>query len=360
MALLLTTLTGCWSNRPVEFRAMVLTIGIAPGHHGQIKIEFEIPSRAGLTSLTSGSTGGSKAPATYVVEAEGATPGAALTRAQAQEQTDLYLGETQIVAFSSHLSDAQFALAQDWLTRLGPLDKTAFAVTTPSVTKLLSATPSSGEMGPIDLQTGFSCYNCETVSFNQHQWDVEMAYPTPGDSIWMPWVTTTPQGFSVDRIVAYTGDRPSLVLTPRESMLLGYVLGRTGKGYLSFRIGSNLLGVRTVTAKPSVHTRLKHGLLDISVRLVMHGTVDDWSAPPLTPKLLATLEHETSRQMAQRTLHVLQKLQSKGSDPMAFGASIIWRQKPAWRSARVWESEYRKAHIHVHIDMTFTNVGDSN
>lgn len=361
LVLFMPLLSGCWSNRPVELRSMVLALGFTPAPHDRLRVTVQIPTKAGLTSLTgSGSTGGGSGALDYILSAEGTSPGTALTRIQAQMQTDLYLGQVQLVVLSSHLSGPRLLLVEDYLTRLGPMDKTAFAVATPSVRQFLTTKTSTQDLPVLNLIGGFGCTNCETTTFQQHQWDVEMALPTPGDSLWMPYVTLTPTGFNTGRMIAYRGLTPVWALPEKQTVLMGYILGRTGKGYLSFHVGGYTIDIRTVDASPHLSARVVGGTLHLFAQLPVTGTLDAWTGPALTPARVQWIEQQVDTALAPQILAVLERLQREGSVPGGWLAPFIWRSEPSWKPASVWEAHYRQAHITVAVQFHFTNVGDSN
>lgn len=358
VAMLLVGATGCWSNRPVEFRAMVLMLGIAPAKGGAVRLLFQIPTRHGLTSLTSGGGGANRAD-DYVVTGTGRTAGMALTEAQSQSQTDIYLGQTQVVALSTKLSPSQFADAEDWLTRLGPFDKTAYIVATPSVSALLHTTPKNGLLPAIDLYDGFSCTDCETVSYQQHQWDVEMARYGPVQTVWMPYVTVASTGFRTDEVALYGQGRPLAILTGRNTQWLGYALGRTGKGYLSERLPQGTVGLRTVRAKPAHTIQYHRGHVTLQVVLHMTATLDEWTGPPVTTSTLRYLQAALAAKFQPQVKDLLLRLQRVGADPFGFGQSFAWQCLPAARRAREWSRLYRRATIHVAVSVHIISVGDS-
>ncbi len=346
----------------MDERALVLALGFSPAPHGKIRVSVQIPTRAGLTSLTGGSTSSSSGgPQVYSLSAVGLTPGEAINQLQGGTQTDIYLGQTQLLVFSSNLTRQQMLLTQLFLSRLAPMDKTAFVVATPSVKKFFHARTASGVIPPLTLSSAFGCNNCTSVNYQQTEWDVETAYPTPGTSIWMPYVVPTATGFQTDRILVYRGLEPVWALPAQETILLGYLLGRTGKGYLSLKVGDQTLGVRMLVAHPDIETKVIGGRLQIRFNLPMTGILDLWTGPPLTPQLDQFLAHRVDQYLAQHILSVLKQLQVEGTVPgNDWLAPLLWRREPGWKNAAIWEAKYRQAAVIVHVRFRIIDVGDSN
>lgn len=357
---LLVLLSGCWSNRPVEERALVLAVGFSPASAGKVRVTIQIPTRTGLTSLSGASGGGTVGAQVYSLSAVGLTPGEALTHLQGEIQTELYLGQVQLLVFSTRLSRQQMMLTQDFLTRLAPMDKTAYVVAASSVQKFLSTGTASGVIAPLALTSAFGCHRCIPVDYQQTEWDLEMAFPTPGTSIWMPYVKPTPTGFQTDRVLVYRGLTPVWALSPKETILLGYLVGRTGKGYLSFKVGGDDVGFRTIVAHPHVSAKVMDGRLVLRFDLPMTGTLDTWTGPPLNPQMDQELERQVDQYLAVHILAVLQRLQEDGSVPgNDWLAPLIWRSEPGWKNAATWEAKYQAAEIIVHVHFRLVNVGDT-
>ncbi len=343
----------------MELRAMVLAMGFSPGPNNRIRATVQVPTTTGLTSLTSGSAPSSSGKLDYIISASALTPGMALTRIQDQLQTDLYLGQVQLIACSSHLHPAQFHLLEDYLTRLGPLDKTAYIIATPSVSKLFHTEPKTGGLPVLDLIGGFSCPGCETITYRQHQWDVETALPAAGDSVWMPYVSVTATGFNTGRILVFRRFTPVWVLSAHDSMLLGLILGITAKGYVTFVLQHHILGIRTVTSHSSVQPFIRAGRLYLRFGLAISGTLDSWNGPSTTPARLHWIDDQVARRLAGQLLSVLQRLQKQGVVPGGWLAPLIWRSHPQWHPRSIWESHYRHAVLIVHVHFRITNVGDT-
>lgn len=354
----LPLLAGCWSNRPVELRAMVLAMGFSPGPHGEIRVRMEIPTTTGLASLKSGSSS-STGKLDYVLSASGLTPGMAETHIQSVLQTDLFLGQVQLVALSTHLTPRQLNLIIGYVTRLGPLDKTAYAVATPSVRQLFSTQPKAGQIPTLLLISGFSCSGCETIHYRQHIWQIETATPLSGDSIWMPYVTVVPSGFNTGRIIVYRHYTPAHIFSAKDSALLGLILGRTAKSYVGFKSHGQIIGVRTVTSKTSVHPTITKGRLRLKFRMDVTGTLDSWTGRGLTPRTLAWINDQCQEYLAPRLLKIVDLLQKDGSMPNGWLAPVIWRSEPSWKPTKVWESEYRRADVTIMVHFKLKDVGDA-
>lgn len=182
LGLALLGLTGCADNRQLNYRALVLAMGFAPAAHGRIKVLFQIPTPSGLTSLSGGGSGssGSSGPTTFTVEGTAKTVARAFTKAQADVNQDLYLGQLQAVIFSTQLTSAQFTDIASTLTRFGTLDKTAYALATQApVTDVLQTVSKTTPLAPLYYSTEFGCAHCQTVNLKREIWSIEQQQYAP-------------------------------------------------------------------------------------------------------------------------------------------------------------------------------------
>lgn len=317
-----------------------------------------MPTVTGLTSLTSESNSTS-GPLTYSLSAEGSTPGLAFAKIQSHLETDLYVGDVQIVAFSTHLNALQFGVCEKYLERLGPLDKTAYAVATPSVRQLFQAKPAAGGIPAVELESSFKCHDCQTVDYGQHLWDLETALPTPGNTIWMPYVVGHQSYLDTGRMVLYHGLTPALVLSRQDTMYMGLTMGRTGKGYIHVPDGGRALDIRTLTASPRVSITASGGKLHLRVHLSATGTLDSWVGPPLNPAILREIEYRVDDYLAQHVLTVLDEAKRHQAAPNGWLSAYIWHH-PGWKKPSVWLPRYEKADLTVTVKFHVTSVGDTN
>jgi spore germination protein KC len=357
---LLVSLAGCWDNRSLDARGLVLAMGVGPGPHHQITVYLTIPTPTALTtgssSAGSGSSGGS-GPNTYLLEGTGPDIGAAIADAQGTTSRDIYLGQIQLVLFSHRLPPSQFGRAIGWLTREGNVSKTAFAAVAKSpLATVLSYQPAGTTLGPIYFLTLFTCARCQTVTLRQTIWSLEMRSVTPGYSYWLPAVDTRGPNYVVNRIVAYRGNQPVATLPPAATIALGYVLGKTVKGTLAVTTPEGLVGLRSVQGTSAARVTWAKGHMAIAVNLSLMASIDQMPSGDASPSHVAQVERAASQSVARRALHVMQLLQREGSDPEGFGRALFWNH-PAL--AKHWEQLYQHAHLSVTATTVVQNLGDT-
>lgn len=353
---LLGGLTGCWSNRPIDLRALVLTIGVGRGPGSELTLYFRVPTAQALTSLTSGGSGTTTA-SSYVLKGIGATFSSAFSAAQNLSDRDIYLGQTQMVLFSSKLSPAQFSNAIHSLLRLGPMDKTAFAaVSTQPLTKVFSFQPTQVRIPDLYFRALFSCRHCQAVNLQSTLWTVEKRTLTPDISLWLPVITAGQSGYALNQVAVYHGDRIGLFLNSSQYRSLGYVLGRTSKAAVTLKTRWGNVGIRALKTAPRISARLVDKQLELSVHCSVSGTIDSLPAGLATPANILELESMTSKTLSHNIQSVLLDLKRHGDDPVGFSERLLWIH-PHLRAQ--WPVLYRHARLAVTVTTQINNVGDT-
>lgn len=349
----ITLVTGCWDDRPVEERGLVLMLGISPSPHHGVTLYFEVPTSSGLTSLTSGGSSTSGGPKFVIYRGHGATFSDAFTDAQGQTNEDLYLGQTQVIALSTRLPPATFAVIDATLARLGPMDKSADAVAvTGSMAKFMAFSPAGTSLPGLYLASLFACHHCQTAQLARTVWSREKRLWSPTASVWVPKISAHGSTFNVDRIVVYQGYRPVLVLTRRQTWDVGCLLGITVKAPLTVSTSYGTISLRAVRASPHFKTKpAPDGKILIHVTVHLSATLD--SVPPnllITTPILHEIEARADTLLSHRLLSILVTLQKAGSNPLGFGRRYVWVRQ----DFSAWPTLYRHAtlavtaHIHIH------------
>lgn len=352
-ALLALPLTGCWNNRAIEHRAIVLVLGIDRGRDGNLVTLFQIPTPQALTGFTNG---GSRGPTSFVIQGEGPTVGKAATFAQAKSDRELFFGQTQLILFSAALTPAELESAANYLARVGPLDKTAFVAVTPvSVSDVLSYEPHAARFSALYFATLFSCNTCQEVGLARTLWDFEQRYVTPGSDNWLPVIAPSGGDYLVSQVAIYRGPSLVLSLSPAQTVYFGYLVGRTSKAALSVPTALGRIGVRAIRASPHLAVRLENGRAMLDVDLRVKATLDTLPAGEATLPNLALMETATSDVIMRQTAAVVRKLQAAGVDPLDFFRTLVW-QHPELRPR--WRELLRKAGLRVRVQTRIVDVGD--
>lgn len=350
-------LGGCWDNRPIEHRALVLMLGIDQGPDQEFTVYFQMPTSQALSSLSVSSTpSGSGTPPTYIVNGTGKTFSAAMTQAQGKVSGDLYLGQVQAILLSSRLPAPLFENALDFITRIGPMDKTAFVAVTPEpVSALMQHQPQEGLLPSLYVNTLFSCHRCQEIDLSRTVWSMEKRASAPGAAIWLPVLHDQGANYRVERMAIYRGGRPVLTLTPQETTDFGYLINATAKAGMTFSLHGWPVGIRALNSSTRTRVVQQGRVLQLQADLQVNGIVDNLPPGGATLSNLQILENEVSRGIAGQELALLRVMQQKGVDPVGFLAPYLWHHPELTPRA---EELYRSAGVKVTVHARIVDVGD--
>ncbi len=356
LVLVSALLGGCWDDRSIEHRAIVLIIGIDQGPDQQLMVHFQVPTSQALSSLSVSSTPSAGTPSAYVVSGTGRTVAEAMTQAQGKVSGDLYLGQTQAIILSSHLPAPQFASVVNFFARMGPMDKTAFVAVTPEpVAQVMQRQPQEGMLAALYLNSLFSCRRCQEVDLTRTVWAMEMRAQAPVTAIWLPLLKDKDANYQVNEVAIYQGGRPVMTLTPEQTVYFGYMINATSKAAMVFPLHGSPVSVRALSSSTSTRVLAQGGGLHLRADLKVQGIVDTLAPGEATLANLRTLQNEVSQGIAIQELALLRSMQQQGVDPVGFMAPYLWQHQELTPKA---EALYRSASLEVRVHTRIIGVGD--
>lgn len=352
--LLAWLLSGCWDNQAINRRALVLLIGVAPYRSQEVTVWFQIPTPQGLTTLTTPTASG---PTFLVLRGHGPTLAAAFAEAQSQINQDLYLGQTQAVILSAALSSSQWSEVLNSLERIGTLDKSAWVlVTQRPLQAVFQSHPPTAPLPGLYFETLFGCTSCQTVALHRTLWGVEKRWHTPSVDEWLPLLSVQPDGWRVDQVVLYQHGRPKRRLDPGQTLTLGYLLGRTHKGWLVVRGRWGVAGLRGLRAWPQWTTSVRGQNAEVRVVLKVRGKLATFPIGAFTPAVAGQVRTAAAKLLAGSVDQLLAHLQSLDIDPVGFGLGWAWAHPQA---ASEWPRLWRHAHVTVTVHLQIVETGGS-
>ena len=358
--LLLLSLSGCWNDRALNERDLVLTMGVSPAKKsGQVELTFQIPTPGGLTSMqVGGGSGGSSSPQFFDVQGIGPNFPLAFTEAQAKVSRDLYLGQIEVLAFSTKLSPAMLHRAVAALDRLGPMDKTPYVITTMgSVTKVIAHQSQQEKLPALYFETLFLCKSCQTNALGVHFWQFAERLHTPGISAVLPQVDLSSSGYTVDKISVYRGYHYVTTFSPSLTQDYGLLADVSHKNGL-FLAKPFQSGLRAVDAKTSIRTTLAKGRLKSTLDVKVKATLDSISTYTATPTQVAQVAKAASVVLSRRLDHFLALTQKLDIDPVGIGRRLDSRHPSWFKAAGPWFKAYPRIDFKVHVQVHVRRIGD--
>lgn len=356
---LLTGVTGCWDNRPVNSRAMVLSMGFGPAKHpGEFTTVFQAPTPSAVTSGSAGPAGGgSSSKDTFDVTGSGPDVPKTFNEAQAQVSKDLYLGQMQLIAISTHLQPMYFKRVFDGLGRIPTLAKTSFVVATPtSIKELLHHTSPQDKFPSLYFATLFSCHTCQTDAFGMRLWRVLVRLATPGVDIYLPVAVPIKDGYMVASVALYRKFQYVTTLTPIQSMTFGILAGISHKESLFMPKFNGSL--RAIVGGSSLTTRMVDGHVDANFSIHLSATLEGIGSVTESAIQLSEMSNRASATIAQSCLDLLKFTQKEDVDPLGIGRQFSWQHPTAFDHFAHWHQEYPHVHMTVHCTVTINKMGD--
>lgn len=354
-------LSACGDNHVLNERALVLVMGVEPAGGGRIRVDLQIPSPRGLTTLGPGGTGSAESGSRqtfFVLSGSGRTLSSALAHAQGRSTQALYLGQLQAIILSTRLSPELFTRVMSSLARIGTLDQTTYVLASPQpLARVLAVAPQQSTLPGLYYATLFSCRRCQTVDLARQLWSLEKRQLTPLVSAWVPVVEIGPTGFQVDRVALYRQGRPEMVLSRGQTNLLGLLLSRTSKvPWILPGPDGTVVGIRALQARTRFRPSWRNGRLEIAVRIAATGLLSDFPLQQAARKAVPQLEREASASLAAGAVQLLQRLAGRHLDPFDLGAAFVWRHPQA---AAVWMRAFPRARWRVRVEVTLIRYGDA-
>lgn len=351
----LLLLAGCWDNRPIEIRSIVLVMGIDPAPGDRLKVTLQMPTPQSLEAVT-----GSNPPSgatSYTLAGEGSTVSEALDVAQSTTDHDIYIGQLQGVVLSTELSPRQFEQTTAFLSRFGPTDKSAFLmVTDKKASDILSFQPSAARFAALYLFTLFSCRECQVVHLKRLVWDEEKRSVSPIADGWLPVIDLAGNDFIVNRVAIYSGNSTVMTLTPDETISFGYLAGAASKATENVSTPWSEVGLRSVRADPKVSARLEGGRLVTNIDLGVTAAIVNMKIGEGTLQHVDLIEEALAQRVVGKTTSLIAKMQKEGLNPLHIGESLFWHH-PELRSRA--KTMFRDGLVRVSAHVKIQDVGDT-
>ena len=350
-------LTGCWDNRPIEKRGLVLAVGIDPIPAQARKMQF--------TFIESGVVSSRGAPQPIQMITHTATAislNRAIVKAEEKMTRDLYLGKLQDVVISTHLSPAQIQDLMDALMRDPALDKTYYlaAVAGESAHKVVQfETPNQVEPMTF-LAARFHCKHCSTAQIGEHFWEAFVDVNTAGRALQIPMVKIHPNGLKVDTLAIYQGYRFVGSFDRQETVAYLMMRNRVRKAVVEVRTPQGVADVIIKSSTVKKKVDWQNGGPVISIALKLHGLITQKPAKMNTISQIRINEiaELSEKQIMKLVLKTLAKSAHLRTDVLGFG--VVFRHTHPFLAAKYhpWTHYYNKAMFHLKVTLQIEHMGD--
>jgi hypothetical protein len=321
----LVLLAGCWDQLGISDRATALMVSVAwhPSRRSDWTFYFPNPT------VTVNSQSQIKSTQQLYTVAVAADSWASAERA-AQRLLDrhLYLGQLQVILWSSNLPAQAVTTLVDAYNRQGITSKVAYlgVARASSLPDLLQASPQ--EVVPrLKWQHIFSCGPCEAIHLSETFWHVWDDVHTPGMSPVVPYITTTG---ALGHIAVYGRQGPAVIFTRRQTLGWALLTSRVTREVLSLSRGTAHYALTSVHGHATTHVAWSGGRLSVQAHVVMRGALAQ--APYGTagrPSEIRAIETATARMLLADCQAAVRQANAQHVDPFGYARTLLF-EHPQW------------------------------
>lgn len=340
--------------KDIDKRFFVVTIGIDKAEHKKYKVMLKIavPSQ----DVT---TGGQQ----FIVseyESNSITDAVRVMKSKVAKEIDF--SHAKMVVLGEEIVKENIAEIVDWLIRRRDIQMIAWVgVGQPNAEKILKMSRIT-EVIPSNtlfLTFGETGTNSPYIT-SEPLFDFRKRLTERGLDPILPMIKSKGNYFEVNQTALFNKEKMRVLLTREETKVLNILLDRaTG---LDIRVKKeqgekgNLLYVGAESAKATHTVKLnKHNKPTVQINIRINGVIEE-VFEYVSEENLHTYEEEAKKQLKDRVLRLVKKLQKEQLDPVGFGLSYRSHRfsKDDWKE---WESIYPDVDFDVNIDLKLEGTG---
>ncbi len=319
MGLGLLLLTGCWDQRSIEKRSIVLAMGISADDHWTLLYPNVAVTASSLSSMD-------QSDQFYAITVDAQSYQNALHRVQLQDSRQVSVGDVQLVDLSSSLSRAQLARMMDAMILTGGLPAQAWLAashTTPS-TLLMHSSPQT--VVPVyDLSSYFDCNSCHAADLGVRAWQWWDRSVTPGVSPVLPLLTETKEGAAVYQILVYPSSGKPLMMPRQATQGFAYLMGKVKAGTLKLNWDGTTYFISPVIDHATARVRLTPTAVNVHVVIHAKGEIADLPPGPLVTRATEqAVEQAAAERLVQLCTIAIQWANQTHTDPFGYAKRAAW------------------------------------
>ncbi len=325
LLLSLALLAGCWDQLGISDRATALMLSVAWHRSGNWDWTFYFPN----PTVTVNSQSQLKSTQQlYAVAVTADSLAGAEQAAQRLLDRHLYMGQLQVMLWSSNLPADAASTLVDAYNRQGITSKVAYiAVARASaLAGLLQASPQ--EVVPrLRWQHIFSCAPCEAIRLSEPLWHMWDDVHTPGMSPVVPYIT---QRGALGQIAVYGRRGPPVIFTQQQTLGWAALTSRVTREVLSLSRGAERYAMTSVRGHATTHVAWVGGQLSVDAHVVMSGALAQ--APygmAGRPNDVRAIETATARMLLADCQAAVRVANARHVDPFGYARTLLF-EHPQW------------------------------
>ena len=333
-ALLLgTSLTGCWDQHPVEFRAPVANIAVEPTQTpGQYAYTFVFPNVT-ITATSIESLPSSEQ--FYAIHVEAPTLLKAVAAVQRRQSRGLYLGQIRVLCLSSRLPLRVWKETLQETADSGRFVLTYWVVASPHARQTAEMTPPTEVVPDVALYRALNS-RIQPVLWPGRSWRIWAEMATPG---------ITPAVLDVDPSHKYVALHQLEVLSQHGPVVWdtsasngwAYMVGRVQTGTEQVKLGSESATVGMIRGRANTRVvQTAHGVvvkLNVTCSgVVIEGMMGQGDSSAMEKKV----EKDIAHRIQAHILAAWHEALKTHTDPMGFHRLGHWSDSRVGDNASDW------------------------
>lgn len=319
MLLGLMSLSGCWDQRAIENRTIVMALGIS-AHH---RWTFIFPN---VTVSASSLASGGQSAQFYSITVQARSYQTAMHRVQLQAAHQVSTGDLQLVDLSTDLSRKQVWRIVDAMILTGGVPAQVWLSASPTAPATLLTHPSPQTVVPVYyLASYFACHACHAAEFGIRAWRWWDRAVTPGVSPILPILTKTQEGAEVRHMLVYPSHGKPVMMPRRVTQGFVYLTGKVKSGTQQVLVGGATYVVSQILDHTTSRVQLTPTAVD--VRAVLHANGEMADMPPehlITRATERAIERAADQRLVQLSREAIQWANQTHTDPFGYAKRAAW------------------------------------
>lgn len=346
-------LTGCWDQLPFTNRASVLIITIAPAAKArQWRWEFYFPN----PTITVSSISQMKPQEQfYRVQVTASSLDQAYQLVQERLARDIYLGQLEVIVWSTGISATAFETLLDTYNREGYVSKTAYMLLArPPLSRTVSVSPQES-LPSVYLTSYFECQSCQPEYLGQPIWRVWDDFKTPGVSPVLPYMASPT---AIAQIGVYGPKGKPVIFSKEQTQGYAYLAGKVNKESLNLTQPGGIVTITRLAGRPKTQVSMGRHAIDVRTQIHLTGILGQWPASEaLTLATLRKIQHEAEQAILAKCRAAIEEANRTHTDPFGYGRMLYFRHLiHTTLSPSQWESLPIHAQILVRVAIRSSGV----
>ncbi len=312
-------LTGCWDQRAIDQRAIVLAIGVSADLHWTLLFPNVTVTASSISSLGQSNE-------FYAITAKAKSYQKALHRVQLQANREVSMGDVQLVDLSASLSRSQLAGIMDSMILTGAIPAQVWLAASQTSPSTLLIHPSPQTVVPVYyLSSYFDCHACHAADFGVRAWQWWDRAVTPGVSPVLPVFTETPEGAAIYQILVYPVQGKPLLMPRQATQGYAYLMGKVKSGTQKVNCGGTTYMISPIIDDANSRVRLTPTAVDVRIVIHARGEMADMPAGLLITRATErAVEQATAARLVQLSRFAIHWANQTHTDPFGYAKRAAW------------------------------------